>query len=126
MNWRTFREKFQAVLRAQIGLTHQEGVRYAEPFPGGCPVSAKLDVRALQANFDIWMHERGAGLTKSKAFERYVFEQVLKDYDPADEDLDLGDFGSGDDGGVDGMYLYIGGQLMGPETATPLTAIIAM
>jgi len=77
---------------------------------------SEMDVKALQANFDLWCNDRAAGLTKSKAFERYVFEQVLKDHDPADEDLDVGDFGEGDDGGVDGMYLYMGGQLIGLET----------
>jgi hypothetical protein len=83
---------------------------------------SEMDVRALEANFNNWASERAGGLTKSKAFERYAFEQVLKDHDPADEDLDIGDFGDADDGGVDGMYLYIGGQLIGPETLTPTAA----
>jgi hypothetical protein len=84
----------------------------------GLPMS-EMDVRALQANFDGWTQDRAPALAKSKAFERYVFEQVLKDHDPADEDLDAGDFGSGDDGGVDGMYLYMGGQLIAEETEPP-------
>jgi hypothetical protein len=83
---------------------------------------SEMDVKALQANFDLWCEDRAAGLTKSKAFERYVFEQVLKDHDPADEDLDVGDFGDGNNGGVDGMYLYMGGQLIGLETPAPLSA----
>jgi hypothetical protein len=86
------------------------------------PRMSDMDVRALEANFNNWASERAAGLRRSKAFERYVFEQVLKDHDPADEDLDVGNFGDGDDGGVDGMYLYIGGQLIGPETPVPAAA----
>jgi hypothetical protein len=78
-----------------------------------------LDIKALQANFKIWAEERAPGLKESKAFERYVFEQVLKDHEPADEDLDVGDFGDGDDGGVDGMYLYMSGQLIDVETPIP-------
>ena len=81
-----------------------------------------MDVKALQANFDLWCQDRAAGMKKDKAFERYVFEQILKDHDPADEDLDVGDFGEGDDLGVDGMYLYMGGQLIGLETPTPTSA----
>ena len=53
---------------------------------------SEMDVKALDANFKIWMADRAAGLSHSKAFERYVFEQVLKDHDPADEDIDVGDF----------------------------------
>jgi len=83
---------------------------------------SEMDVKALDANFKIWSEHRAAGLEQSKAFERYVFEQVLKDHDPADEDIDVGDFGEGDDGGVDGMFLYMGGQLIGEETAAPIAA----
>ena len=83
---------------------------------------SEMDVKALKANFDIWTEERAVGLKKHKAFERYVFEQVLKDHDPADEDLDIGDLGDGGDGGVDGMFLYMGGQLIGDETPAPVAA----
>ena len=83
---------------------------------------SEMDVKALNANFKIWIEERAVGLKPSKAFERYVFEQVLKDHDPADEDLDLGDLGEGGDGGIDGMYLYMGGQLIGEETPAPQAA----
>ncbi len=58
-------------------------------------------------------------MTPDKAFERYVFEQALKEQNPSDEDMDVGDLGGGDDGGVDGMFLYIGGQLIGEETNVP-------
>jgi hypothetical protein len=83
---------------------------------------SEMDVKALKAHFQIWRQERAADLTESKGFERYVFEQVLKDHDPADEDLDVGDLGEGDDGGIDGMYLYMGGQLIGDETDAPTAA----
>lgn len=88
---------------------------------------SQMDVEQVKANFEIYRLERGAGLSPSRAFERYVFEQVLKNFDPADEDLDVGDFGKdkegeqlkGDDGGVDGMYLYINDILIGEETEVP-------
>jgi len=105
-------------------LTHGNGV-VTLTAQSACAMIAsmsEMDVKALSANFEIWCKERAAGLDRSKAFERYVAEQVLKDYDPADEDLDVGDFGGADDGGVDSMYLYVGGQLISEETAPPLAA----
>ena len=38
------------------------------------------EVKLFEANFNVWKTERAAGLTESKAFERYVIEQVLKDF----------------------------------------------
>jgi hypothetical protein len=70
----------------------------------------------------VWKEERGGGLSESRAFERFIFEQVLKDYDPSDEDLDVGDLGNEDDGGCDGMFFYIGDQLIGDETTVPAGA----
>ena len=39
---------------------------------------SEMDVKAPYANFDLWCVDRAPGMKKSKAFERYVFEQVLK------------------------------------------------
>jgi hypothetical protein len=35
------------------------------------------EVKLFEANFNVWKADRGTGLTESKAFERYVIEQVL-------------------------------------------------
>ncbi|MGI8960131.1 MAG: AIPR family protein [Bryobacteraceae bacterium] len=80
------------------------------------------DLRALDANFDAWKSERAAELPEDKAFEVYVINQTLKDYDLSDEDIDFGNLGGGDDGGVDGMYLFINGLLIRDETTPPVPA----
>src|SRR4051794_21269472 len=77
------------------------------------------DIRALDANFDAWKHERAPDLTEDKAFEIYVTNQILKDYDLSDEDIDFGAFGAGDDGGIDAVHLFINGILMRDETNPP-------
>lgn len=78
-----------------------------------------LDVRTLEANFDVWRQERGDGLSISKAFERYVAEQVLRDFDVSDEEIGSGELGGSDDGGVDGIYLFMNGVLVTDETEPP-------
>ncbi len=78
-----------------------------------------LDKKALDSNFAVWKEERAADLAEDKAFERFCFEQVLKDSDLSDEDLDFGDFGGVDDGGVDAMYLFMNTGLVTEETELP-------
>lgn len=50
-------------------------------------------------------------LSESDFFELTVMEQVLKDFDLANEEIDLGITDGGDDGGIDGMYTFINGQV---------------
>jgi len=51
-------------------------------------------------------------MSASKAFERFVIEQVLKDFDLDNDETESGDLGGGDDGGVDAMYLFMNGKLI--------------
>lgn len=89
-----------------------------------------IDKQALLTNFKNWTQERASALTPSKAFERYVVEQVLKDLDPSDEDIESGDLGGGDDGGVDAIYLVMNGSALIfedsvlPDPATSVELII--
>jgi hypothetical protein len=53
---------------------------------------------------------------RDKAFEWYAVDQVLKDRDLSDEEINSGNLGGGDDGGVDALYLFIGDQLVRDET----------
>ena len=77
------------------------------------------DIRALEANFDAWKAERAPDLAEDKAFEIYAINQTLKDYDLSDEDIEFGNLGGGDDGGVDAVYLFINGILIRDETMPP-------
>src|ERR1700735_3676862 len=81
-----------------------------------------LEVRQFEANFSAFRTEQGAGLSDSKAFERYTAEQVLKDYDLSNEEIESGDFGGGDDGGIDLFYLFMHHQLITLATAAPVPA----
>jgi len=78
-----------------------------------------IDVRALEANFEGWKKDRADALSTKNAFERYVIEQVLKDYDLSDEELDSGHLGGSDDGGIDGMYFFVNRTLIQDETEVP-------
>jgi hypothetical protein len=74
------------------------------------------EVKLFEANFNVWKTDRGAGLSDSKAFERYVIEQVLKDFDLSDDAIESGDLGAGDDGGVDAVFLFMNNTHIALET----------
>ena len=61
----------------------------------------------------------------SKAFELYSIGLVLKDSDLADEQIEEGNFGGGDDGGVDGFYFFLNRQLMNEEVDAPTDVLTA-
>jgi AIPR protein len=82
-----------------------------------------IDTKALESNFENWIQERTPTLNKSKAFEIYSIEQILKDSDLSDDELRAGHFGGGDDGGIDGMFLFINRVLILDETPLPDPAL---
>mgnify|MGYP001550175742 FL=1 len=86
---------------------------------------SQLDLQALEANFQGWRDSRAPGIKESDAFELYAIEQVLKDADLTDEDLSFGQFGSADDGGVDGMYFFVNRILIKDVSDAPATALEA-
>ena len=49
------------------------------------------------------VHAIPPSASKSSFFETYVVEQVLKDADLSDEEIELGLVGDGGDGGIDGI-----------------------
>lgn len=44
-------------------------------------------------------------------FEIFTFEQVLKKYDLSYEELISGKMGGSDDGGIDGFFTFINGEI---------------
>jgi len=48
----------------------------------------------------------------SSFFEFFTAEQVLKDFDLSYDEIDSGLVGDGGDGGIDGIYLFINGELV--------------
>lgn len=49
---------------------------------------------------------------KDEVFERLVFESLLKDYDPSEDDIEAGTVDGEDDGGLDGFFIIANGQLV--------------
>jgi len=57
--------------------------------------------------------EQGASsLSGSDFFEVFSFEQVLKNYDLSDDELLYGKVGASRDGGIDGFFTFINGELL--------------
>lgn len=83
------------------------------------------DIQTLEANFANWRTERLPDTPESEAFEVYAIEQVLKDADLSDEDISAGNFGKGDDGGVDAMYFFVNRGLMRDGGGVPSPALEA-
>ena len=50
--------------------------------------------------------------TASQFFEFFTADQILKDYDLSDAELASGRIGGGQDGGIDGIYLFVNGTLV--------------
>jgi hypothetical protein len=86
---------------------------------------SEIDKRALQALFQNWKKERAPNVVDAEAFERFTVEQILKDADLSDEDIDSGHFGGEDDGGVDSMYFFINRVLIEDDTDVPDPALTA-
>jgi hypothetical protein len=55
---------------------------------------------------------RAPTATRSDFFEQYVAEQVLKDYDLSDDEVEYGLTGGGHDGGIDAIYSFANGELV--------------
>jgi hypothetical protein len=83
------------------------------------------DKRALETNFAAWRQDRAPQEDESKAFEIYCIEQILKDDDLSDEEIESGNFGGKDDGGIDAMYFFINRLLIQDETQVPMPALNA-
>ena len=60
--------------------------------------------------------ERAPTMSIDKYFELFVNEQILKEYDLSYEELLAGNVGSGGDGGIDGLFLFINDTLIQQDT----------
>jgi hypothetical protein len=54
----------------------------------------------------------GVPLPDDEAFELFAFEQCLKEEDLSAEEITNGQVGGGDDGGIDGIYCLLSGNLL--------------
>ena len=90
---------------------------------------SEIDRKALDVVFTLWRNERMPTESEADAFERFANEQVLKNPDLSDDEIESGKIGSGGDGGVDGFFFFVGDTLMQegkppPESATTAELIL--
>jgi uncharacterized protein YuzB (UPF0349 family) len=78
---------------------------------------AENQVLALETHFALWEQSRAASRPKDvDVFEYYCLEHYLRDWTKTDDELRSGLVGGGYDGGVDGMYFFIDGELVMDST----------
>lgn len=58
-------------------------------------------------------------LTEDDYFELFCNEQILKEYDLSYDEIENGTVGSGGDGGIDGIFLFINELLINPDEDSP-------
>lgn len=56
---------------------------------------------------------------RDEVFEYLVLEQLLKDYDLAQDEIESGWVDGGEDGGIDGFYTFVNGHLVDDATSFP-------
>ncbi|CAN5624676.1 hypothetical protein BH10BAC5_BH10BAC5_03120 [soil metagenome] len=49
---------------------------------------------------------------RDEVFEFFVFEQLLKDYDLSKEEISFGSIDGRNDGGIDGIFIFVNGHLL--------------
>lgn len=66
----------------------------------------------LRKAFENWRRDRAPTASDGEAFERFGLELVLQDFHLSDGQITFGQTGGQDDGGVDGLYLFLDGHLV--------------
>jgi hypothetical protein len=61
-------------------------------------------------------NSRAPTSSKPDFFEMYAAEQLLKDFDLSDDEIESGLVGAGNDGGIDGIYLFLNGDILREDT----------
>lgn len=70
------------------------------------------DVIVLDSIFEQKKRQMASSLSDSEYFEIFTFEQSLKNYDLSYDQLLSGKIGGADDGGIDGFFFFINGELI--------------
>ena len=82
------------------------------------------DLIALNAKLSETWQERAPDSNESEFFELFAAEQALKDFYPTDEEVEIGQVGGENDGGIDSLYFLINRQFqvddaeINPKTVT--------
>lgn len=76
------------------------------------------DVIILDSMLDKRKKEIAEDMRNDDFFELFSFEQILKNNDVSYEELESGRIGSGDDGGIDGFFLFVNEELVDDDYLT--------
>lgn len=60
--------------------------------------------------------QRGGSLSDTEYFEVFAFEQILKNYELSYEEILKGSIDGGDDGGIDGLFVFINDDLLDEDS----------
>src|SRR5262245_40403066 len=77
---------------------------------------AANDILLLDASLRESQKDRAPHLSESDYFEIFAAEQVLKDFQLSDDELESGRVGGSNDGGLDGLYFLVNRQLVSDDT----------
>lgn len=77
---------------------------------------ARNDIVLLDSLVQKSQEQLGSGISESELFELFVFDQVLKDYDPSFEELESGWTDGGNDGGIDGFFIFVDDRVATPDS----------
>ena len=69
----------------------------------------------LNQLLDQYRQELDPDDTPDQFFEYFAAEQALKDFDLSLDEIESGLVGDGGDGGIDGLYILVNGQLVREE-----------
>ena len=58
----------------------------------------------------------------STFFEHFAISELLKNYNVSDDEIDNGNVGGGNDGGCDGIYLFLNDELVSQDQIESLSA----
>lgn len=76
---------------------------------------ARNDVVLLDSLVEKSRNQLGSDKDESELFELFVFDQILKDYDLSFEELESGWTDGGNDGGIDGFFVFVDSRVATPD-----------
>ena len=77
---------------------------------------ARNDIVLLDSLVEKSEKQLGYENDESELFELFNFDQILKDYDPSFEELESGWTDGGNDGGIDGFFVFVDSRTATPES----------
>jgi len=97
--------------------TSVEGARYDDgAWEGRRTALPNNDTILLQQVVQTAKDERWPGLDDDRVFEHFACEQVLRGHDLSADEIAAGVVGGGNDGGIDGVYVFLADSLVDEDS----------